>query len=202
MIKSISLLNSTRITALCMTACVVSVATPALASSFTTGHVRTASAHVAQTYTVELNKTEVIHLPAHASAIIVGNPDIADISIHSSNTIFVIGRSYGETNLTILDTSGQTILNADIQVSNKVPRNGVRVFFGGAERESYNCSPYCAAAPVLGDSPGFIGANSPNPNNIDNNIALGASGQGNSNLSGASGGSISSSGGGPVSSGS
>lgn len=156
----------------------MSVTAPAFASNFLTGQTHIVSGPIqapeSQIYTVELNKTEVVHLSAPASAVIIGNPNIADISIHSSRTIFVIGRSYGETNLTVLDTSGRTILDADIQVSNNVARNGVRVFFGGDGRETYHCSPYCAAAPVLGDSPGFIGANSAGGGGINNTIALGS----------------------------
>lgn len=142
---------------------------------------------LSQTYTVGLNKTEIVRLPTPASAILVGNPAIADVSIHSSDTIFVIGRSYGETNILILDTAGNTVLDADIQVNNVLPRNGVRVFYGSNDRETYNCTPYCAAAPVLGDTPGFIGQNSGVGGDIDNTIALGTTGTN----SGATGGDLS-----------
>ena len=134
----------------------------------------TPNAPISQTYTVGLNKTEIVRLPSPASAILVGNPSIADISIHSADTIFVVGRSYGETNMLILDTAGNTILNADIQVNNVLPRNGLRVYYGGSDRETYSCTPYCAAAPVLGDTTGFIGANSAAGAPIDNTIALGS----------------------------
>lgn len=134
----------------------------------------TPTAPISQTYTVGLNKTEIVRLPSPASAILVGNPAIADISIHSADTIFVVGRSYGETNILILDTEGNTVLDADIQVNNVLPRNGLRVYYGASERETYNCTPYCAAAPVLGDTTAFIGANSAAGPPIDNTIALGS----------------------------
>jgi len=153
----------------------VSMATPALANDVFAGSYHPVAAPVptAQTYTVGLNKTEVVRLPSPASAVLVGNPAIADVSIHSSDTIFVIGRSYGETNILILDNQGQTILDADIQVNNVLSRNGVRVFYGSNERETFNCTPYCAAAPILGDTPGFIGRNSGANGQINNTIALG-----------------------------
>ena len=173
---------------MCVALSTVSFAAPAFASSFLSGHSHTVSAvaPTAQTYSVALNKTEVVRLPAAASTVIVGNPQIADISIHSPDTIFVIGRSYGETNLTVLDRNGHTILDADIQVNNNVPRNGVRVFFGANARQSYNCSPYCAAAPVLGDSAAFIGANTGSGGNINNPVALGNSAGGASSAVGPS----------------
>ena len=128
-----------------------------------------------QTYSVGLNKTEIVRLPVAASAILVGNPAVADVSIHSADTFFVVGRSYGETNVIILDKLGHTILDANIQVNNKLPRNGIRVFYGANQRETYNCAPHCTAAPVLGDTPEFIAANSAGSSEIVNTIALGSS---------------------------
>jgi len=128
----------------------------------------TASSH----YSVELNKTEVVYLPANAGAVVVGNPEIADVSIHSANTIFVVGRGYGETNLIVLNSAGHKIMDADIQVTNNLPSRGVRLY-NGKERETYNCAPYCLPAPVLGDSPQFLGTNQGRERGIDNNVATG-----------------------------
>jgi len=121
-------------------------------------------------YSVELNKTEVVYLPSSAGAVVVGNPEIADVSIHSSNTIFVIGRGYGETNLLVLDAAGHKIMDADIQVVNNLAAHGVRVYNGKA-RETYSCAPYCQPAPVLGDSQDFISSNSGTTQTITNNVA-------------------------------
>ncbi|MBL4871247.1 MAG: pilus assembly protein N-terminal domain-containing protein [Robiginitomaculum sp.] len=104
-----------------------------------------------------MNKTQILHLPSAASTIIVGNPDIADISVHSPNTIFIIGRGYGQTNLIALDAQGQTILQANITVKSTNTRFGVRVINIGAGQESYHCAPNCLPTPILGDSPDFIG---------------------------------------------
>lgn len=128
-------------------------------------------------YSVELNKTEVVYLPANAGAVVVGNPDIADVSVHSANTIFVVGRGYGETNLVVLNAAGQKIMDADIQVVNNLPAHGVRIY-NGAERSTYSCAPYCQPAPVLGDNPQFIGQNQGNGTVINNNVASGSSSQG------------------------
>jgi len=121
-------------------------------------------------YSVELNKTEVVYLPATAGAVVIGNPEIADVSIHSADTIFVVGRGYGETNLVVLNTAGQKIMDADIQVVNNLPAHGVRIY-NGSDRETYSCAPYCQPAPVLGDAREFITANRGGGNVITNNIA-------------------------------
>lgn len=130
-------------------------------------------------YTVELNKTQIVHLAEPAAAIVVGNPAIADISVHSSDTVFLVGRGYGETNIVVLNGAGQTVMNADVQVVNTLPNNGVRVYNGAEDRRTFNCAPYCQPAPVLGDSGGFIGGNSQGAAPINNEVATGAFSNGN-----------------------
>ena len=121
-------------------------------------------------YSVDLNKTQIVRLPENAGAVVIGNPEIADVTVHSSNTLFVVGRGYGETNLIVLNSSGHTIMNANIQVINKLSSNGVRLY-NGNNRESYNCAPYCMPAPILGDDPGFLQRNSGQAQTINNNVS-------------------------------
>lgn len=141
---------------------VVSVACPA-------AHAGTQSGH----YSVELNKTEVVYLPQAAGAVVIGNPDIADVSIHSSDTIFVVGRGFGETNLIVLNAAGQTIMNANVQVTNTLPSHGVHLF-NGSDRQTYSCAPYCQPAPVLGDEIDFISENSGERSEINNTASTAA----------------------------
>jgi len=119
----------------------------------------------ANSYTVELNKTEIVRLPGAAASIIVGNPKIADVTVQSSDLIFVVGRGYGETNLIILDAQGNTMMNADLQVVNTLPHQGVRLY-NGKSRETYSCIPFCGPSPVLGDDGRFISNNTSNERNL------------------------------------
>lgn len=129
-----------------------------------------------QSFEVELNRTEVVYLPESAAAIVVGNPSVADISVHSEDTIFIVGRGYGTTNIIILNKAGQTVMNADITVVGASSVNNVRVFAGStSKRSTYNCSPYCQPSPNLGDDLAFMGANSTQTEQISNNFASGAS---------------------------
>jgi hypothetical protein len=107
-------------------------------------------------YAVEINKTEIMRLPGAAAAVVIGNPKIADISVHSNDTLLVNGRGYGETNIIVFDQFGETIMNADIVVNAPSNKNGVRVNFIGEGQETYTCSPYCRPSPVLGDTAKFI----------------------------------------------
>ena len=111
-----------------------------------------------QIFRVDLNKTQILRLPTKAGSIVVGNPQIADISIHSPEMIFVVGRGYGETNLIVLDRNGRTVMDADIQVTSVTPDHGVRIF-NAKSRETYSCAPFCQPSPILGDNPEFVGQN-------------------------------------------
>jgi len=113
---------------------------------------------VGGTYSIELNKTELLRLSEPASAIIIGNPKIADISVHASDTLFVLGRGY--------DARGETIINADIQVVSPASAGNVRLF-SGQERATYSCVPNCLPAPVIGDSVEFIVLNTPDTPQIN-----------------------------------
>ena len=62
-------------------------------------------------------------------------------------------------NLVILDRDGQTMVDADVQVTAITPSNGVRLF-QAASRQTYTCAPYCQPSPTLGDSADHIAANS------------------------------------------
>ncbi len=116
-----------------------------------------ASLAQAENYTVEMNKTQILRLPATASAIVVGNPEIADVSVHSPTLLFVIGRGYGTTNVIALDELGQTIMNADIQVKNAATPSSRRKYMVGKGWQSYDCAPLCQPAPTPGDAPSFSG---------------------------------------------
>lgn len=130
-------------------------------------------------YTVQINKTEVLRLPGPASAVVVGNPDIADVSIHAADTIFVVGKGYGETNLLILDKDGNTMMSSDIQVITPQSRNQVRIFNSANNRQTYNCGPSCNPSPTLGDSDDFVTNNSNEGNPLANLLAEAISGDGN-----------------------
>lgn len=126
-------------------------------------------------YAVQLNKTQILYLPEAASAVVVGNPDIADVSVHSADTLFVVGRGFGETNIIVLNKAGHTIMNSSVLVSGSKSHNNVRVFNGGSTvRATYSCAPYCQPSPVLGDDTTFISANGTRAQAITSTFATGA----------------------------
>lgn len=107
--------------------------------------------------TIGLNKTHLMRLNAPAGAIVVGNPKIADISVHSDTTILVFGRGYGSTDILVLDANGNTLVHTDINVIEPKNTKAVRMMLPDQDNRSYYCNPYCDPAPRLGDAPGFKG---------------------------------------------
>jgi len=98
-----------------------------------------------------------MRLSAPAGAVVIGNPKIADVSVHSDNTLFVFGRGFGQTDLLILDAAGNTLVHTDINVVEATTQDTVRMIAPGRGNQTYNCSPYCRPAPGFADDPAFKG---------------------------------------------
>ncbi len=122
----------------------------------------------ADDYVVDINKTQMLRLDKAASAVVIGNPEIADISVHSPNLLLIVGRGYGTTNLIVLDDLGQTIINETIHVRRAFSPSNRRVLVVGKGWQSYNCSPMCQPAPVHGDDPSFVDQYTPTGQSINN----------------------------------
>ena len=125
-------------------------------------HVSTMQPHtVGARVDVQLDRTSVVRLPASASAVVVGNPAIADIAVHSTDTLLVLGRSYGSTNILAMDAVGRIISDTTVHVGASRGQNSLRVYEGGDSRRTYACEPDCLPAPQLGDDADYIGAYRP-----------------------------------------
>ena len=110
-----------------------------------------AGAAQAETFKVELNQSKALHLAKPISTIMVGNPAIADVSVESSKLVYVMGRSFGTTNLVATDSDGNAILNLDVSV---IAQGASTVTLTrGTGQLSYNCTPRCERVPAVGDNP-------------------------------------------------
>ncbi len=67
--------------------------------------------------TVEKNHTKRITLPASAGAVIVGNPEIADVNIVDSRTIYIMGKGFGSSTVTVTGHDGRPLFDADVIVT-------------------------------------------------------------------------------------
>ena len=61
--------------------------------------------------------------------IVVGNPSIADVSVQSGKVLVVTGKSFGETNLIVMDADGKVVVNRQLIVQE--PRTGFVTMYRG-----------------------------------------------------------------------
>lgn len=78
-----------------------------------------------------------------ASSVSPGNPAIADVNVVDEQTILVVGKKPGVTNLVIMDRAGRTLFNDRIVVS-AGDVNAVQISRGG-KVTTYACAPNCSA---------------------------------------------------------
>jgi pilus assembly protein CpaC len=67
-----------------------------------------------------LNKAAIVELPTAASDVLVSQPSIVDAVIRSSQRVYLLGLTVGQTNAFFFDGDGRQILNLEIQVERDV----------------------------------------------------------------------------------
>ncbi|ATQ70451.1 MULTISPECIES: pilus assembly protein N-terminal domain-containing protein [Methylosinus] len=98
---------------------------------------------------VDIDRARVVRMPDGAQTIIIGNPLVADVTMLKANRLLVVtGKSFGTTNLILLDESGGEVVEQTITVT---PASDKLVVLRGSRRESYACSPDCSPAVDLAD---------------------------------------------------
>jgi len=102
---------------------------------------------------VKVNMARILRISAPANTVIIGNPRVADVTIQDPQTLVLTGKSYGQTNMIVLDSQGNPIADTLIEV---VQSQGdlVTVYLGSA-RTTLACAPICQPTIMLGDDPTF-----------------------------------------------
>ena len=104
---------------------------------------------------VKVNMARILRISAPAATVIIGNPLVADVTIQDPQTLVLTGKSYGETNLIILDTSGSPI--ADTTISVVQGEADLMTVYMGTARTTLSCKPVCQPTITLGDDTDFSG---------------------------------------------
>src|SRR5882757_9835920 len=78
--------------------------------------VATAIPAFADTITVAVDRAKVMRMSRPADVVIVGNPSIADATVQDNQTLIITGKSFGSTNLIVLDAAGQSIAESVVTV--------------------------------------------------------------------------------------
>jgi pilus assembly protein CpaC len=108
--------------------------------AFAAGFLVAAHARAAETKTISLpvHGGRLIKLSGAATNVFVADPQVADVQVPSSSSIYVLGKKAGHTNVYALDKSGDPILAADVRVNydvgaikslitSELPNNKVKV---------------------------------------------------------------------------
>lgn len=98
---------------------------------------------------VVLDKSQSLTLTRQAASVIVGQPQIADVTVVTPRRIILIGKKVGETSLVILDSQGQTLIDASLTVVPEAQRH-VTIHKGAEGVLTLSCSPRCSGV----DNPG------------------------------------------------
>lgn len=98
---------------------------------------------------VTIDRAKVVRIPRAGDTVVVGNPGIIDATIQDARTLILTGRSFGVTNLIVLDKEGDPIIDESIVVKGH-EINTVRVYRRAA-RETLACSPICEPTLTVGD---------------------------------------------------
>lgn len=93
---------------------------------------------------VEIDQARRVQLRGPAGSVIVGNPEIADVTVVDSNTLYITGKGYGVTEVVAVDAIGRTVFQSQVIVTAGDGAGRVRVWRGGQATEmacASSCSP-------------------------------------------------------------
>jgi Flp pilus assembly secretin CpaC len=102
---------------------------------------------------VKANLARILRISAPAATVIIGNPGIADVTIQDPQTLILTGKSFGTTNLIVLDSQGNPIADTMIEVVQSAA--DTMTVYQGAARTSLSCAPVCQPTLMLGDDPDY-----------------------------------------------
>ena len=116
---------------------------------------------------VNVNMARVLRINAPAATIIIGNPGIADVTIQDPETLVLTGKSYGQTNMIVLDAAGEPIADTLIEVV-QTHDDIVTVYFGQS-RTSLACEPICQPTVNMGDDISYTSQTIASSTLVENN---------------------------------
>ena len=93
---------------------------------------------------VEIDQAQRVQLSGPAGSVIVGNPEIADVTVVDANTLYITGKGYGVTEVVAVDPIGRTVFQSQVVVTAGEGAGRVRVWRGAQSTEmacAASCSP-------------------------------------------------------------
>ena len=102
---------------------------------------------------VKVNMARILRISAPAATVVVGNPGVADVTIQDPQTLILTGKSYGQTNMIVLDAKGNPIADTLVEVVEE--QADVVTLYNAGQRSTMACAPKCQPMVMLGDSTGY-----------------------------------------------
>ncbi len=102
-----------------------------------------APALAGQPLIVEKNHMTRVTLASPAGSVIVGNPDIADVNVVDSHTIYILGKGFGNSAVTITGRDGRPLYDAEVVVT--AAQKGAITVYKGLKPSLMVCSNICIA---------------------------------------------------------
>ena len=102
---------------------------------------------------VKVNMARILRISSPAATVIIGNPGVADVTIQDPQTLVLTGKSYGQTNMIVLDAKGNPIADTLLEVV-EAQANLVTMLNAG-QRNTMTCNPTCQPMVMLGDNAGY-----------------------------------------------
>ena len=104
------------------------------------------AASAGQRLVVEKNHTVRVALNAPASSVIVGNPEIADVNVVDSHTVYILGKGFGNSSVTITGRDGRALFDGEVAVT--AVREGAITVYKGLKPSLMVCTNVCIAEDV------------------------------------------------------
>ncbi|MFD1703919.1 pilus assembly protein N-terminal domain-containing protein [Methylopila henanensis] len=99
---------------------------------------------------VTVDRASLMRAPDGVATIVIGNPLIADATTQRNGVIVVTGKSFGSTNIVLLDAKGEVLSETIVSVARG--RNNTVMVQRGTKRESFACNPRCEPVLAIGDN--------------------------------------------------
>jgi hypothetical protein len=104
----------------------------------------------AASVSVPMDEVRMISFPRAIATVYVGNTVIAEVNMVDARHGFLLGKTFGETNMIALDASGHQVANDHITVFGR--RMGAITLNRGPLQYNYTCTAaHCETQPVPGD---------------------------------------------------
>ena len=113
-----------------------------------------AAAETGEDIIVKYDQSQLFKLPQPPSEIIIGNPVIADVAVQSGGLLVITGKSFGVTNLIVLDAKREVMMERRIMVKREDAR--VVNLLRGSQRQTYSCTPQCNPTVTVGDEQNYF----------------------------------------------